>query len=261
MYDNANQGAYQNNGSPRKEIINQWQGVGVLRAKSTDPNAPLRFYSKDGVTGVLHAKIVVTQNSRNKDQNGDAIITKDEFSLDAWTNTKISFNMLRNMQQGTKVRVVGEAHKKHYQDRNGAWQTDFVINAYVLEILATPQQAYQQAPQQGGFAPQGYGQGHAQPNQGYQQAPQQGGFAPQGYGQGHAQPNQGYQQAPQQGNFTPQGYGQGYAQPNQGYQQAPQQGNFTPQGYGQGYARQGGANVQQPVTQTPPAPEDMPADI
>ena len=78
MYDNANQGAYQNNGSPRKEIINQWQGVGVLRAKSTDPNAPLRFYSKDGVTGVLHAKIVVTQNSRNKDQNGDAIITKDE---------------------------------------------------------------------------------------------------------------------------------------------------------------------------------------
>lgn len=270
-YNNNNQGyaqggysqGYQGGGQSRyrqgqkEEVINKWQGIGIIRAKSADPNAPIQCYSKDGAKGVIHAKLIVQKDSGRRDNAGNPVISKDEFSLDIWTNKNVSIQMLQNIIPGTKVRVVGELHKKHYQDRNGVWQTDVVIEAYVLEILATPQQ--------------NYNQGYAAPQGGYNGQNQypQGGY-PQGQGQ-YRQPQGGYNgqgQYPQGGNYQPsqQQYRQpqGQAQPPQQVQQPQQYGNVQQAawpGAGQGQAQQ--ASVQQAVTQTPPPPaiEDMPEGI
>ena len=114
------------------------------------------------------------------------------------------------LKKGSKVYIEGKLQTRKWQNKEGQDQytTEVVLQGYngVMQMLDGKQQGAQ-APQQ--YAPQQQG--------GFQQAPQQGGFAPQQQAQ-----NGGYQRPQQQSGFAPQG----------GYQndQSPQQNGFNNNG-------------------------------
>lgn len=229
MYNNQNTG-YNPNGYPqngqnrqRKAKINQWEGEGIIRPKSTNEQDPIKYWpSKTGNGGAIYATLKCTELTGQTDQNGQPKTTTAFVPITIWTNKNITPQMLQSLVPGMKVRVVGKLKNESYENKTTHQRvSSMVVNVFVLEILEMPMQApaYGSAGQYGMQMP---------PMQGYQQqqpqAPmsgQQGGYIqqqPQGQVPPYYQPQQNpYPPMPAQAVMPQQGE---YHQTN--YRQAPQ---------------------------------------
>ena len=181
------------------------------------------------MTGKLEDRIEVKQIGENNyvthflldimmpagnDQNGQPKTKRIRRKINAFTNAKISKELLYSLYPGMMIRVTAEDADESYVDRNGNKIFREVKNAYYIEVV----NAYPQ-PQQGqGYLPQGtpypaqpqYAQQPAQPMQPqYGQQPYGGYPQPQG-------PMQHAQQAPAyQGGFQGRGWNGGGMPPQQ----------------------------------------------
>ncbi len=200
-------------GRPRKEIINRWEGIGIAKARGND-NAEIQFYPFQRGGGAIHLTLVCTEIT-GTDANGQPRTRTTYVPVNAMTSKTITEDIIRNIRAGMKLHIVGSLGLDTYTDkRTNEKRSSICVNAYVMEILETPQPM----PAQGGYYGQPQQGGYGQPQQGYQQ-PVQGGYQQQVYqGQpyGQQQPRQGYGQ-PQQG-----------YQPQRGYQGQPAGGNSYP---------------------------------
>lgn len=256
---NYQTGNAQNGGQrQRKEIINKWEGIGVVRSRSRDGNEPVKIQQFQNGGAAINVNVVVSEFTGKSDENGNPKYKTTSIPVNVYTNKNITVQTLQAVCPGCKVHVVGSLAVESYQNKEtNQFTSKIVANAFVFEIMEQPMQpaAWGQQPygQQPGYAPQ-YGQ-PAMP-QGFQpQVPQYGqpampqGFQPQApqYGQPAPAPGQApYQQAPQYGQqpMAPQGY-----QPQAG--PAPQQ----PQAPQYGAPAQGGNVRQAPYYQQPQAPQ------
>lgn len=255
MAYNNNQGGYgQGAQKPKREIINEWKGTGIVRPRSGNDQDPITFYPFQRGGGAIHITVACSEIV-GADESGNAKQRTYYIPVNVLTNKNITQQQLQSVCAGMKVRVVGKLEPESYTSKKtGQKVTSLVVNAYVFEILQFPQQ-----------------QGFAQPMQGA------------GYGQ---QQFYGPQGPAPQGQYQQQQYYGPQPAPGQYGGPAPQ-GQYRGQQQGQYYGPQGGAPAQGPHTQfapgapaqgqgpTPPyyqapapaqaggAPvlEDMPADI
>ena len=199
-------------GKQKKEIFNQWQATGVLRALKE--SEPLKFTPwQNG--GVLNGLLVVMEPI-GVDENGQPKVRKFSMKVSIKTNKNITAQQLQSLVSGTKVRVVSRLVYESYTDRNQQQVTKICADVYVLEVLEVPMQNYQQpyyqpqvpTPQppqyQPQYPPQAPPQYQPQPPQ-YQ--PQ---YSPQAQSQPQAQPQYPPQYPPQVPPYYQQpAYGQG----------------------------------------------------
>ena len=270
MAYNNNQGGYgQGAQKPKREIINEWKGTGIVRPRSGNDQDPITFYPFQRGGGAIHITVACSEIV-GADESGNAKQRTYYIPVNVLTNKNITQQQLQSVCAGMKVRVVGKLEPESYTSKKtGQKVTSLVVNAYVFEILQFPQQQGFAQPMQGA----GYGQ---QPFYGPQGPAPQGQYQQQQYY--GPQPAPGQYGAPQQGQMGP-AYGQQGGPAPQGQYRGQQQGQY--------YGPQGGAPAQGPHTQfapgapaqgqgpTPPyyqapvpaqaggAPvlEDMPADI
>lgn len=236
-------------GAPRKEKINEWSGIGIVRPRSGNDNDEIRFFPFQKGGGVIHITVACTEPAQGADENGQPRMKISYIPVNVMTNKNILPENLQSIRPGMKVRVVGKLEPESYTSKKtGQKVTSLVVNAFVFEVLSQPQQMaapqygqpyYPQGAPQGGYPPAPYGPGmpqpYAQPQGGYPQY----GYAPQG----------GYPAPRYQGGYQPQGTSP--AQPPQ--QGAPAAGAQPPAYYvpPQGAAPQYGA--QQPGQPAAPA--------
>ena len=251
-YNNQGNGAER---KPRKEVINQCEFRGVIRARSANENEPIKVFEFDNGGAVVHANIKVSEYTGKADAQGNPKMKTSTIPVNISANKIIPVDLLRSIIPGSMVRVVGRLETESFKDKQtGQFRSSLVVNAFVFEILQAPVQQYGQ--QYGQMYPP-YGQQPAQqPNYG------PGPYAPvaaPAYGQQPAQ--QGYQPYGQPVPPAQQGYGRP-AQQAAGQQQRPaqaphQQGGQQVPGWYVGPGQQG---MQMPPVQGAPAPgvEDMP---
>lgn len=226
--------AYENGGkSPKKPIINQWTGEGIVRPRSNNDGDEIKFFPFQRGGGAIHFSLACTEEMPGADPNGQPKTQTAYIPVNVMTNKNITEDQLKSVVPGMRVRVVGRLAPESYTSkRTNAKVTTMSVSAFVFEILAMP--AANNYGPQGGYASQS-----PYPQQGIQysgQYPPQGGYpGPQGSYQQYG-PQGGYQQYGPQGGM-PYPPAPGYPQPG-GYPAAqPQQ-----QPYGRSpYAPQTGA--------------------
>lgn len=287
MSYNNNQygGARQGSGAPKREVVNEWRAIGILRSRYGKDDDEIKMTPYPNGGGVVHATLVVTSDTGVVDPGTGAPKMRTLYKLvDISTNKLINQQQLLSLKTGMKIRIAASLVSESYvSKKDNQRHTQEVAKVFALEILEMPQaqQGFQQgagypAPQggypqqQGGYAPQPgmypppqqgmyplqQGGGYPAPQGGY---PQQGGYAPQ----------PGMYPPPQQGMYPPQ-QGGGYApsQPQGGgaYTPPPQQG-VQPQNRGNVRPAPAYTPTQAPVQQgqhgqaAPPASlEDMPEE-
>lgn len=226
-YYNQNQGR-----TPKKQVINKWEGIGIVRPRSAQENDALQFFAFPNGGGALHFSLLCTEIT-GADANGAPKTRTTYLPVKVYTNKNITEQQLRSIVSGMKLRCVGSLqHESYTSKKTGQKVSALVLNAYVIEIL--------EAPMQGQYPPQPYGTQYPYPQ------PQQGGPA---YQQPYPEPAPGPQRAPAQ---APQ------YQPQPQYGQAPAQGpQYQPQPqYGQAPAP---APQYQPQPQYGQAPAQAPA--
>ena len=227
-------------GRPRKEIINRWEGIGIAKARGND-NAEIQFYPFQRGGGAIHLTLVCTEIT-GTDANGQPRTRTTYVPVNAMTSKTITEDIIRNIRAGMKLHIVGSLGLDTYTDkRTNEKRSSICVNAYVMEILETPQPM----PAQGGYYGQPQQGGYGQPQQGYQ-------------------PQRGYQGQPAGGNSYPAPAPQAPQAP--GYQQQPpvyQQHAQAPQVPQQGQRQQAVPPYYQAPQPAQPADQgdDMPADI
>lgn len=212
----------------RKEKINEWCGVGIVRPKSANENDVIKFYPyKDKDGGIVNFNLKITEFTGTSDEYGNPRQRQTSVPVSVRTNKNITSQQLQSVVSGMKVRIVGRLELQSYKStKTGMDVTALVVVAHVFEILEMPMQAAQQY--QRPAAP-GYAQGGAPYQQPAPQGYQQGGYSPYppqqgGYMQGQNPPYPPAMPAQQQGQmYQPQGQmpsqNPPYYQPPQGQQQ------------------------------------------
>lgn len=224
MYNQNGPANPQGGNRPKKEIINQFQGTGILRSRKE--NEPLKFIPwKTG--GVLNAYLKTSENI-GVDEYGNPKVKNTSVPVKIITNKNITSQQLQSLVAGTKVHVVGRLELESWDDKQtNARRSQLVVNVYVLDILEVPMQNYQPGPQQTyypgqpmpqQYPPQGQPQYVPNPPQGGQQPYYPGQPMPQPQYQGQPQYS-GQQPVPQQ--YPPQGQPQYVPNQPQGGQQPP----------------------------------------
>lgn len=207
MSDYNNQGGK----APKKPKINEWSGEGIVKPRSGNDGDEIRFFAFQKGGGAIHITVACSEPVQGADENGQPRMKTSYIPVNVMTNRAISQQQLMAIKPGMRVRVVGKLEPESYTSKKtGQKVTALVVNAFVFEVLAMPQQAM--TPQYGAM-PQAqqpaYG---AQPPYGMmqpqQQYPLQGGYPGPQYG------------APVQPQYPPQ---QGYPGPQYQPQYQPQQ--------------------------------------
>lgn len=244
--------------SPKKPIINKWEGEGIVHPRSGNDNDQITFYPfKNKGGGAIHISIECREEG--VDANGNP--TKPRICyvpVNVMVNKNIPEDMLRAIRPKMRVHVVGPLKLESYDSKDGHRKSALTVDAFVFEILAAPQETvppyqppYGGQPYQGqgmypGYNPQpgGYPGGiPAQPGYGGQQ--QMGGM-PYGYQPPYGQHGQGQPTYPAQQNYPG-------AQPVYGpqapyYQQQP---GYAQAAGGQQSGYQQGGNPAPPYYQPP----------
>lgn len=240
-----NNGGSQQGGGRRPEPENEFKGVGLAQSRGKDK--PIVYYPFANGGGAIHINLQISKDTGKFNEQGQPMVTRTFIPVNIFVNKVIPEQMIKSIQVGTKIRIVGELRSVPKKDRNDNQYTSLEVNAFVLQILEQPNNGAQPYGPGPAFAPQP--SGYPQPGPGYGQ--------PAGWNQQPAAPAPGY---PAQGAPAP--YGQptgGYGQPA-GYP-APQQpaapGYAQPAPAGYGYGQKGGYG---PATPAPaaPAPDDLP---
>lgn len=127
----------------RKTKINQWEGIGILRPKTSNEQDPIKFWpSKDGKGGAIFATLKCTELTGQTDQNGQPKTTTVYIPITILTNKNITPQMLQNLVPGMKVHVVGKLKNESYENKTTHQRvSSMVVNVFVLEILEMPMQA------------------------------------------------------------------------------------------------------------------------
>lgn len=219
MYPNYQNQSGQNN-KPKKEKINVWEGVGIIRPRTANASE-IQFYPFKNGGGVIHVFMKCSQPTGKTDESGQPRFKTVSVPVDVFTNATIQEQTLRNVIPGSKVKVVGELATQTFNDKQGQPRSQLVVNAFVFEIMESPMTSMPQYPPQ----PQ-YPQGMPQYPPQYQPQPQY----PQGMPQYQPQPQypQGMPQYPPQPQY-PQGMPQYPPQPANNpaqTQQPPQYGQY-----------------------------------
>lgn len=225
----SNNNSYGANNASKKQIINKWEGEGIVRPRSGNNDEQIKFYPFKNGGGAIHITVECSEMTGTADENGQPKVMTSYIPVNVMTNRLITQQQLMGICAGMKVHVVGKLQPESYTSRQTNQKvTRLVVNAFVFEVLQMPQQNAPAGytgpyPPQGGYPMQGNYPGQPQPGYGPQPgyAPQ-GGYPPQGGYQG--QPPQGYGPQPgyaPQGGYLPQG---GY----QGQPGAPQGGSPAP---------------------------------
>lgn len=222
MTNNNNGGA-----APNKEIINQVKLTGIVRPRSLNDSDEIRFFTFQNGGGAIHIMVACTEPMPGGDANGQPRMKTVNVPVTVKTNKTIQPAQLQTVRAGMKVRIVGHLEPESYTSKKtGQKVTTLVVNAFIFEVLAMPQQMAvpqyaqgmpQQGVQQPYYAPQG---GYPGLQQGaYPPAPQQQPYYPGMPAQGapYGAPQGGYQ-APY-GGYPMQN---GYPGPQQGQQQGQQ---------------------------------------
>ena len=254
MYNQNAQGGYQQQPypqgqaqkAPRKDKVNEFTGIGIVRPLSNNENDTITFYpNKAKPGGHISFFLKITELTGTSDENGNPNASRVSIPVNVWTNKNITPQQLQGVISGMKVQIVGKVKLGvHENKQTGQKLSRLEVDAHVFKVLEMPMQGAQQyqAGPAGGQAPR-YGQqqmppqqGYQQPAPGYQPYPPQGGYAqpapipgPQGYYPAQQQmppqkqPAQGYQQARPAGQQVPPPTIPPYYQPapQQGYQQGP----------------------------------------
>ena len=211
MSYNNHSGNPQGGSRQKKEIFNQWQAIGILRARSADENEPLKFIPWRSGGGVINANLKITEQI-GVDEGGNPKTSKVSVPVSIKTNKNITAQQLQSIVSGTKVRVVGRLKLETYESHNTK-KTTLVADIYVLDILEQPMH-----PAFGGYPQATMPQPQYQPQ--YPQGYFPGQYPPQGVGPQYQAGPQNYpvpQQAPQgyyQGQYVPQGSAPQYPQAN-----------------------------------------------
>jgi single-stranded DNA-binding protein len=276
------QGGYSQNGNrpmrQKKEKINQWEGIGIVSARSQNQNQqePIRFFQFTGGGGAIHFNLKCIEYTGTMDANNQMRMRTTYIPVSVFTNKIITAQQLMNITPGMKVHIVGKLDIENYENKTtGQKKVSLIVNAYVFEILEMPMQQAYGAPQPYAVPQQQY----PQPQQAY--APQ---AQPPQYGAPQYAPQQpqapAYYQQPQQaqhpqGAQQPQRVPPYYQQASQPQAQAPQQPfppmpaqakmPVTPQPQGAQPQQRYAPQPQTPKPQATPAPtpditdiEDMP---
>lgn len=207
----------------KESPVNKCEFTGYTRTRGNYPEIKVNELPSGSAS--VKFSLECREYTGNSDENGNPKVRTTYVPVSVWTNKSIPVAMLKSIVPGMKVHVVGRLSNQHYKDKNGQDKNFTECEAYVLEILESPQMMA--APQMPYNQPYGYGQ-QPMPQQGY--APQQQMPMPPQYGAPVQQPyypQQPYpQQVPQYPAYAPQPQApQPQAQPQNGYgQQAPQQG-------------------------------------
>ena len=211
--------------APKKPVINKWEGEGIVHPRSGNDQDQITLYRfTSGRGGAIHISLECKE-AAGADANGNPKTTTVYVPVNVMTNKSITEAQLTGLRAGTRVHVVGKLQLESYTSKkDGSKKSSLVVNAFVFEIVALPQQE-QTAGYQGGFQPQ---PGQGGPQNPYQMYPPQGGYPQQ---PGYPQPGYG----PQPQGYPPQpGYAQpgGYYPPQPGYgpQPAPQP-SYSQPGY------------------------------
>lgn len=257
---------------PKKEKVNEWVGVGIVRPRSGNDQDPIKFFPFQRGGGAIHITLACTEVFN--DASGAAKTRTAYVPVNVLTNGgKLDIPLVQSIRAGMKIRVVGKIEPESYTSKKtGQKVTSLVVNAYYLEILqqqtfAPGQPAYGQQPYYGGqgYQPPMGGQPYYGPQPGQQMPgqPPMGGQPAMGYQPGYAPAPQGPYYGPQPGQpMTGQPPMGGQSAP--GYQPAPAapRTQFAPGQPPQGAAP---AAQRQPLYQQPAAPgpalEDMPEEI
>lgn len=176
----------------KKQIINQWQGIGVVKPRGNSQQ--ITFYPFQNGGGAIHFNICCTEYAGFNDEYGNPKFRQDTIPVTVRTNKTISVQMLQSIVPEMKVRVVGSWRNKTVNSKKtGQPMTINEVEAFVVEILEAPTMMQQyQAPQPQYQHPQP--QPHPQPQ--YQHPQPQPQYQPQYEPQYIPQP-QGGQRAPQ----------------------------------------------------------------
>ena len=197
MYNNQ-----QNNPQPqpsgqgqKKQIINQWQGIGVVKPRGNSQQ--ITFYPFQNGGGAIHFNICCTEYAGFNDEYGNPKFRQDTIPVTVRTNTTISVQLLQSIVPEMKVRVVGSWRNKTVNSKKtGQPMTINEVEAFVVEILEAPTMMQQyQAPQPQYPQPQYHPQ-YPQPQYQQPQPQPQPQYPPQYQPQYPPQP-QGGQRAPQ----------------------------------------------------------------
>lgn len=219
------QGGYPEDGgqkavkTKKENPVNKCEFTGYAKTRGNYPEIRVNELPNGGAS--VKFTLECREFTGSSDENGNPKCRTTYVPVSVWANKIISVAMLRSVVPGMKIHVIGRWSNQHFKDRNGQDRNFTECEAYVLDILETPQMASPQMPPYG----QPYGYGLQTPPQGY--TPQQ-----------PAAP-----QYPPQYSVQPQPY---YPQPQ--YRQ-PAQPLPDP-----GYAQQGGY-AQQQIRQQPQRPE------
>lgn len=226
--------------------INRSQLTGTVLAMTGKPEDRIEVKQIGENNFVTHFLLEIVMPA-GTDQNGQPKTKRIRRKINAFTNAKISRELLYSLCPGMTIKVTAEDADESYVDRNGNKIFREVKNAYYIEIV----NAYPQ-PQQGqGYMPQGapYQQQPQYAQQPMQQAQPQYGQQPYG---GYPQPQGPAQPRPQapayQGGYQGQGWNGGAMPPQQA---APQR---------QPAAPQAPVRPQTPYYEAPAAPAAKPAD-
>lgn len=212
----------QNGQGQKKQIINQWQGIGVVKPRGNSQQ--ITFYPFQNGGGAIHFNICCTEYTGFNDEYGNPKFRQDTIPVTVRTNKTISVQMLQSIAPEMKVRVVGSWRNKTVNSKKtGQPMTINEVEAFVVEILEAPTMMQQ----------------YQQPQPQYQQPHQQRQYQEPQYQQPHQQPQfqqpqfqQPQYQEPQyqepQPQYQPQYQPQALPQP-QGGQRAPQYAKQTRQ--------------------------------
>ena len=273
--------------------VNSGSYTGTVLPVTGKPTDEIRVSPLKNKPGVVVHFTLLIEEPGPVDQYGQSKPKRVYRRVTAFSNGKISEDLLRSLRPGDVVKISASDIDEPYDKRDGTKGYREAKLAYYIEVLSRPAMQQQGSgypapaaqPAQGGYYPQGapaqqygapgYGQ---QPPAGYQSPAGQ----PQYFPQGTPAPAQQYgQQQPQYGGYpAPQGPPPTAQPPQQqgGYRQAPPaaapQPQWTP---GAAQQRNGQAVPQGAWQQAPPATppyyqapgpafpppsdEDMPADI
>lgn len=233
---------------PRQPKPNEWQGVGIVKPRSTNDQEEIKFYPFQNGGGAIH---IIIACSETYEKDGQSRVSTTYIPVNITTNSRITEPQLRAIRSGVKVRVVGKLKPETYNKRSGERVTTLVVDAFVLEILEgiapNPQPYYGESPVPQGQPAPAYGGYPAQQGWPAQGMPPQGAPSPQPYYNPYA-PQQGW---PAQGAPVQQPYYGGYA-PQQPY---PQPAPAPAHGGAPAYAPQGA-----PAPAPAPAATAAPAD-
>ena len=139
-------------GAPKKAKINEWTGEGIVRPKSNNDGDEIRFFPFKNGGGAIHFTLACSEPAQGADENGLPRMKTTYIPVNVMTNKLVDEQRLRTIKAGMRVKVVGKLEAESYTSKkDGQRKSALVVNAFVFEVLAMPQQITPPAQQ-------GYGQ-------------------------------------------------------------------------------------------------------